>query len=67
MINGAFFKCYIPKKINKGQEILEKENLIENLDYELANHLMRENSKLLKCFLIKRKQKRELNIQKFIL
>ena len=46
MINGAFFKCYIPKKINKGQEILEKENLIENLDYELANHLMRENSKL---------------------
>lgn len=46
MPNGAVFKCYIPKKINKGSEILEKQDLIENLDEELATYLLRENSKM---------------------
>jgi len=46
MPNGAIFKCFIPKKINKGAEILEKQDLIENLDEELATYLLRENSKM---------------------
>lgn len=46
MPNGAIFKCFIPKKINKGAEILENQNLIENLDEELATYLLRENSKM---------------------
>lgn len=46
MPNGAVFKCYIPKKINKGKEILNKIDLIENIDEELATYLLRENSKM---------------------
>ncbi len=46
MSNGAVMRCYIPKKINKGSEIFEKKDLIQNLDEELAKYLLRENSKM---------------------
>lgn len=46
MQNGAIFKCQVPKKINKGSEIFEEKDLIEEIDEELATYLLRENSKM---------------------
>lgn len=46
MYNGGLFKCYIPKKINKGSEVFQMKNLKETVDEELAMYLLRENSKM---------------------